>query len=209
MKKKKARAAEKKKKASKKPKNRVGKVCNSKAGAICFGYNLKYLRNIKPLAKCKKLCAANKKCVLAEYQARQKHCALSAIGTKAKCPGKWAKASGWVGYNICPKHVHKKKRALDLVLVLVLVVTRSTKRSRAAVLRMRAKQINAEPDPSAMPIATRKHAQLGAAKGAPGKGEHARARDAQRQRNTGRRVGRRGACRVPFHQRRLQARAND
>merc|ERR1712178_188134 len=84
-----------------------------------------------------------------------------------------------------------RRRALDLVLVLVLVVTRSTKRSRAAVLRMRAKQINAEPDPSAMPIATRKHAQLGAAKGAPGKGEHAGARDAQRQRKMGRRVGRR------------------
>merc|ERR1711939_708786 len=87
--------------------------------------------------------------------------------------------------------VTRSTRRRALVLVLVLVVTRSTKRSRAAVLRMRAKQINAEPDPSAMPIATRKHAQLGAAKGAPGKGEHAGARDAQRQRKTGRRVGRR------------------
>jgi len=78
---------------------KTGKVCNSKAGAICHGYNLKCFRS--SLSHCKKACKADKRCNLAEYKARSKTCCTSAIATKKQCRGRWAKANGWVGYNIC------------------------------------------------------------------------------------------------------------
>merc|ERR1711981_1464846 len=79
-----------------------GKPCNSKAGPICHGYNLKCWRS-GTLAKCKKACAADKRCNLAEYKASSETCCTSAIATKKACKGRWAKANGWIGYNICSK----------------------------------------------------------------------------------------------------------
>lgn len=78
---------------------KTGKVCNSKAGAICHGFNLKCFKS--SLSQCKKACKADKRCNLAEYKAKSKHCCTSAIATKKQCKGRWAKANGWVGYNIC------------------------------------------------------------------------------------------------------------
>jgi hypothetical protein len=78
---------------------KTGKVCNSKAGAICHGFNLKFFKS--SLSQCKKACKADKRCNLAEYKAKSKHCCTSAIATKKQCKGRWAKANGWVGYNIC------------------------------------------------------------------------------------------------------------
>merc|ERR1712159_768266 len=78
---------------------KTGKVCNSKAGAICHGFNLKCFKS--SLSQCKKACKADKRCNLAEYKAKTKHCCTSAIATKKQCKGRWAKANGWVGFNIC------------------------------------------------------------------------------------------------------------
>merc|ERR1712127_869370 len=78
------------------------KPCNSKAGPICHGYNLKCWKS-GTLSNCKKACASDKRCNLAEYKASSKTCCTSAIATKKACKGRWAKANGWIGYNICPK----------------------------------------------------------------------------------------------------------
>jgi len=95
-------AKERKTKASKKKKvNPVsGKPCGSKAGPICHGYNLRCFKT-SSLAKCKASCKKDKRCNLAEWKASTKHCCDSAIATKKACKGRWARASGWTGYNIC------------------------------------------------------------------------------------------------------------
>jgi len=94
-----AKICKKKTGGKKKTNPKTGKVCNSKAGAICHGYNLKCFKS--SLSQCKKACKADKRCNLAEYKAKTKHCCTSAIATKKQCKGRWAKANGWVGYNIC------------------------------------------------------------------------------------------------------------
>lgn len=74
-----------------------GLPCNSKAGPICHGYNLKCYKT--SLSKCKVDCKARSDCHLAEYDG--KTCCLSKIATKKACPGNWARAHGWTGYTIC------------------------------------------------------------------------------------------------------------
>jgi len=80
-----------------------GKPCNSVAGPICHGYNLKCYK--ATLAKCKADCKAiahlstKKRCNLAEHDKRT--CCLSNVATKKDCPGKWAQAHGWTGYTVC------------------------------------------------------------------------------------------------------------
>lgn len=88
----KAKEAKRKKVAKQKGTNfQTGKVCNSRSGGICHGYNLKCWRHASnTLAKCK----------------QDKACCTSAIANKSKCPGKWARARGWVGYNVCPTKKH-------------------------------------------------------------------------------------------------------
>merc|ERR1719486_1027905 len=97
-------AKERKTKASKKKKvNPVsGKPCGSKAGPICHGYNLKCWRS-GTLGNCKSACKKDRRCNLAEFKASSKTCCTSAIATKKACRGRWAKANGWIGYNICSK----------------------------------------------------------------------------------------------------------
>merc|ERR1712216_884718 len=99
---KKAKAIVKEKTSKKKPKvNPVsGKPCGSVAGPICHGYNLRCFKT-SSLAKCKASCKKDKRCNLAEWKASTKHCCDSAIATKKACKGRWARASGWTGYNIC------------------------------------------------------------------------------------------------------------
>merc|ERR1711959_802346 len=77
-----------------------GKPCGSKAGPICHGCNLRCFKT-SSLAKCKASCKKDKRCNLAEWKASTKHCCDSAIATKKACKGRWARASGWTGYNIC------------------------------------------------------------------------------------------------------------
>jgi len=77
-----------------------GKVCGSKAGPICHGYNLRCFKT-SSLAKCKASCKKDKRCNLAEWKSSTKHCCDSAVATKKACKGRWARADGWTGYNIC------------------------------------------------------------------------------------------------------------
>jgi len=80
-------------------KTKYGKACNSTAHKICQGYNIKCYRT--SLHQCKIDCTKNRSCHMAEHQKRSTMCCLSKIATKAKCPGSWSHAGGWVGYNIC------------------------------------------------------------------------------------------------------------
>jgi len=106
---KKAKKEKQAKEIANKPKNpKTGKVCNSKAGAICFGYNLKCFKTTT-LSACKQACSRDKRCNLAEYKASSRDCCLSAIATKGKCPGRWAKSHGWIGYNVCPDTAHHER----------------------------------------------------------------------------------------------------
>merc|ERR1712216_375815 len=108
---KKAKAIVKERTSKKKPKvNPVsGKPCGSVAGPISHGYNLRCFKT-SSLAKCKASCKKDKRCNLAEWQSRTKDCCDSAIATKKACTAagkkvrknaRWARAHGWVGYNIC------------------------------------------------------------------------------------------------------------
>merc|ERR1712196_220096 len=107
-KKEKATKEKRAKEIASKPKNpKTGKVCNSKEGPICHGYNLKCFKTT--LSACKQACIKDKRCNLAEYKASSRDCCTSAIASKAKCPGKWAKAHGWIGYNVCPVTAHHER----------------------------------------------------------------------------------------------------
>merc|ERR1712093_684938 len=77
-----------------------GKPCGSKTGPICQGYNLR-CRKLKDLAACKASCLSDKRCDVAEWTPKSKHCCDSEIATKAKCPGEWSHRGDWTGYTIC------------------------------------------------------------------------------------------------------------
>merc|ERR1711981_238578 len=77
-----------------------GKPCGSKTGPICQGYNLR-CRKLKDLAACKASCLSDKRCNVAEWTPKSKHCCDSEIATKDKCPGEWSHRGDWTGYTIC------------------------------------------------------------------------------------------------------------
>merc|ERR1712037_545753 len=75
--------------------------CDSLAGPICMGYNIKCFKS--SLAACKAECRKTQKtkgCKIAEYSTTGT-CCTSKYATKKTCPGSFASSSAWKGYVVC------------------------------------------------------------------------------------------------------------
>jgi len=75
--------------------------CDSIAGPICMGYNIKCWKTT--LANCKAECLKTKKshgCKIAEYSTTGT-CCTSKYATKKECPGSFSSSSAWKGYVVC------------------------------------------------------------------------------------------------------------
>merc|ERR1712087_746415 len=79
--------------------------CNSIAGPICMGYNMKCWKTT--LTNCKATCKKTAGCKIAEYAASSKTCCTSRYATKATCPGSFTSSSAWKGYVVCGSPVAK------------------------------------------------------------------------------------------------------
>merc|ERR1712222_30346 len=73
-------------------------TCDSVAGPICMGYNIKCFRT--SLADCKKTCKKTAGCTIAEYSTTGT-CCTSKYATKKTCPGSFTTSSAWKGYVVC------------------------------------------------------------------------------------------------------------
>merc|ERR550539_901049 len=77
--------------------------CDSLAGPICMGYNIKCWRT--SLENCKKTCAKTADCRIAEYSTGGT-CSRP-YATKATCPGSFSSSKTWKGYVVCGAPVTK------------------------------------------------------------------------------------------------------